>query len=197
MYEHLKKLKTVGLIDFKTAKNQYTQTKVSIKVLGKMPNDKTPNQNNDSETPSSEQTDQQSMQNTDNQSTCIDLKQVNTETSKQKTKTVLEESILEAYESFYFDRTNIKIKLSKNDKQALPVLAEFLEQCEEPLKTWEELLFNWKQLTPYFQSEITLEQIEKNFSTPIDQIKNHDSKHQRNTGNSERQSNAERKDYGF
>lgn len=196
-YEHLNKLMKVGLISFERAKNQYAPTLLSIKVLSEMPDQKSEGHGNSTETALSQHTDQHPSQITENQSNYSAIKHINSKTTKHETKTVFQDSILKIYKDFYYKRTSLQVKLNEKDVQALESLAGHLLGTNESLSIWKELLDNWKLLPPYFQSKITLDQIEKNFPTLIDQIKNHDSIHQRNNNHKENRPRATRKDYEF
>ena len=196
-YDHLERLQKVGLICCKRAKNQYAPTVVSVVVLDDLPPQNLEQHFHGTVTARSQHTTEHSSQKADNQITCEGAKLLNNKTTKQETKTVFQKALFEIYQGFYFKRTQVKICLEKRDEDALRSISEKLEGGTEPLSTWSRLFDCWTVLPPYFQSKISLEQIEKNLLTLIDQTQNHDRQTRRTYAQEPGQTNSGRKDFDF
>ena len=196
-YDHLERLQKVGLIYFKRAKNQYAPSMISIVMLDDVPTQNLEQHFHSTLTACSQHTAEHSSQNTDNQYTYEGTKLLNNKTNKQETKTVFQNELFEIYQGFYFGRTQVKICLEKRDEDALRSISEKLEGSADPLSTWSRLFDSWTGLPPYFQSKISLEQIERNLLTLIDQTQNHDNQIRRTYAQEPSHSNAGRKDFDF
>ncbi|GAA0890629.1 hypothetical protein GCM10009122_03070 [Fulvivirga kasyanovii] len=181
LYHHLDLLQTLGLIRYRSGKNQFRNATVEIPCLyiaRKVEGQKLPEQSNSNEKAPSEQIPTQTTQVTDNQTDYNTPKQVNDKIIKPKKNKLsvlddLEVSLLTIYQEFIKKRTGLPAKLNSQDNLSLKQLVKYLYELGNAEEIWEKILSNWHKLNSYYQSKISLEQIDKNFTSIIDQIENH------------------------
>lgn len=202
---HLSILKDRGFIDYEPGKNQYQATQVLLlcfSPVGQVPVQKIPGQSN-----GKERTEERQPLGTPSFTGLTeDAKHINKETIKHKTKDEggfweLKVKIREDYEAFVKKRTGFPARINEVDAQGLENITAYLLAGNKgnPVTVWQKLLSGWDKLNSFYQSKISLEQIDKNFLSMLTQIEKsyeNDRKHYTEGTEGER-SHSERKDFGF
>ena len=183
LYDHLRQLKKHQLIDYSTPANQYTSISLLINCLygaEQLPEQKLPEQ-----LPGNcEATTQQPSQVPDNQVSYKHPKLLNNKTFKHKKNKGavfddFENLFLNDYQTFIKKRTGVSANLNEADWQALKNIAAHLKtgKGDAAIKAWQKILTNWNKMNSYFQSKLSLYQMDKNLLSIIDQIENQNENH--------------------
>lgn len=183
LYDHLRQLKNNQLIDYSTPSNQYSSISLLVNCLygaEQLPQQKLPEQPRSNR----EATAQHPSQVIDNQHGYEHPKLLNNKTYKHKKNKGavfddFENFFLNDYQTFIKKRTGVSARLNEADRQALKNIAAHLKtgKGDTATRVWQKILVNWNKMNPYFQSKLSLEQIDKNLLSIIDQIDNQHESH--------------------
>ena len=216
--EHGNGNETKTTVPGKNLPEQGNSDKTATQVLRK----KLPEQGNSNETAKQRRgkiylsmvtaTKQQPLQSIDNQGSYKPLKHINIVNNKIKKNKgglflELEKKILFGYRKFFLGQTGLPARLSEQDQVALSNIARYLGELKnrDPVEVWKQILDNWSKLSDFYRAKVSLTQIDKNLSSILYQIQQHENNRTVNPGlkkngtavASGERSHAKRKEFGF
>lgn len=171
----LRLLHQLEYIAYQPGKNQFAPTMVRVLV-----GSETTNQVNTMTTAGDQALLQQSLQRIDNQNKNTSLNYIKTNNLKEEKERVFSSSHLEpfwsCYKAFYQERTKTTLSRNSTYESYLSSIVHQLTSSESdtaPIQVWSNLLTSWNLLKPYFQSKITLKQIDQDLGVLLNEHYHH------------------------
>lgn len=215
LYQHLERLKSLSLIQFESGTNQYRLMRIGLVCLypaKDLLRQKLPQQGNSSETARKKQPLRTPVKPSGTETTKpINYKTLNPKEKEDQFFPGFKNELLKVYSAFVQKQTQLPPKINQQDLAALDRIASYLEKSvaeqdssqnstnQKPLDIWKKLFEQWHKLSSFYQTQISLAQIEKNLMNNLFQTqKSHASSQTDSTAKNTRQrTHASRKNFNL